>query len=163
MADTSTTSYGGESATPEAVPAPDHVALPTDAQVREAMQTAWDDYCDDAKVFPSDLKKLSRGRVMFTAGVWADHTAMHLRAALATQSATLQKGAQALFEHEMRCRGVTASWFDVDEDDRNEWQASAAAVLDATQRATSLEKDGGQDRKFSFCNGQSRASRIVFG
>ncbi|PTQ64864.1 IS605 OrfB family transposase [Sphingomonas sp. PP-CE-3G-477] len=60
--------------------------LPTDAQVREAMQTAWDDYCDDAKAFPGDLTKLSRGRIMFTAGTWADHTAMHLRAALSPQT-----------------------------------------------------------------------------
>ncbi|MET1083786.1 MAG: hypothetical protein ABWY12_12180 [Burkholderiales bacterium] len=61
-----------------------------------------------------------------------------LRGSLATKLITSQQGAQALFEHEMRCRGVTASWSDVDEDDRKEWQASADAVLSAAPTPPTL-------------------------
>ena len=56
-------------------------AQPTDAQVREAMQTAWDDFCDDAQAIPGDIYREGR-KTFFRAGTWADHTAMHLRAAL---------------------------------------------------------------------------------
>jgi len=39
--------------------------------------------------------------------------------------------AKALFDHEMRERGVVASWDDVEEDDRAGWQLSADIVLAA--------------------------------
>jgi hypothetical protein len=39
--------------------------------------------------------------------------------------------AQTLFEHEMTARGVVASWDDVDEDDRAEWQNTVDVVLRA--------------------------------
>lgn len=55
---------------------------PTDEQVREAMQTAWDDFCDDAKAHPGDIYREGR-KTFFRAGAWADHTAMQLRAILA--------------------------------------------------------------------------------
>ena len=57
-------------------------ALPTDAQVREAMQTAWDDFCDDAQAKPDDIYREGR-KTYFRAGTWADHTAMQLRSILA--------------------------------------------------------------------------------
>lgn len=57
------------------------VAKITDAMVREAMQTAWDDFCDDAQAHPGDMRREGR-KLWFTAGTWADHTAMHLRAML---------------------------------------------------------------------------------
>jgi hypothetical protein len=63
-------------------------ALPTDAQVREAMQTAWDDYCSDAQAIPGDIYREGR-KTFFQAGTWADHTAMHLRAALSTPRAEI--------------------------------------------------------------------------
>lgn len=58
--------------------------------------------------------------------------------------ATNQAGevAKALFDHEMRQRGVVAFWDDVDEDDRAGWQLSVNVVLAAalaTQPATSQE------------------------
>jgi hypothetical protein len=59
--------------------------------------------------------------------------------------------AQTLFEHEMRCRGMTASWDDIDEDDRAGWQKTVDVVLSAassdditwfsSQRRLSLDFD----------------------
>ncbi len=71
--------------------------VPTDAQVREAMQTAWDDFCDDAQAYPGDMRREGR-KLFFTAGVWADHTAMHLRHALATFAAANDEGVARAIE-----------------------------------------------------------------
>lgn len=61
-------------------------ALPTDAQVSEAMQTAWDDFCADAQAHPDDIYR-EGGKTFFRAGTWARHTAMELRALLDTHPA----------------------------------------------------------------------------
>ncbi len=58
--------------------------VPTNAQVREAMQDAWDSFCTDAQAIPGDIRREGR-KTYFMAGVWADHTAMALRAILSRQ------------------------------------------------------------------------------
>lgn len=57
-------------------------SVPTDKQVREAMQDAWDNFCDDAQAIPGDIRREGR-KTFFVAGTWADHTAMNLRAIMA--------------------------------------------------------------------------------
>lgn len=68
--------------------------VPTDAQVREAMQDAWDSFCDDAQAIPSDIRREGR-KTFFVAGTWADHTAMNLRAIMERDAALSPQGLDA--------------------------------------------------------------------
>lgn len=60
-------------------------ALPTDAQVAEAMQDAWNDICGDTGCHPLDITQGGKGKgveLTFDPNHWARFTAMFLRTAL---------------------------------------------------------------------------------
>lgn len=62
-----------------------------------------------------------------------------------------EDGGKALFEHEMRQRGVQGLWADLDEDERKGWRESARAVLSATPAPAVDAQEGDDDGPCTDC------------
>jgi len=115
-------------------------------------------------------------RVRIAAAIWpacewrdvaellSNHVAP-LLARLTSTTPTGERGGRALFEHEMRQRGITgedADWANVDSDERALWTASANAVLSAAPASPIPTSVANEDKGNHDCLAKRRPDEPMF-